>query len=177
MSNDREFDMAVDELLDISQRNAAKWPADPGWTDEFWQGLTRRIARRIYRLGSRAQLGHSQRKQVDPVERLRWLSEQAFGDDLRALIYEVETAREQANAIKGAPGVTGSDIHSMLAEGFHTAFRKATDSMESAIAWKAIRDMEDGEYSAIIDFVAEPLIAMLRRAEAEAGAPGEGTTP
>jgi len=165
MSNDREFDMALDELLQISQRDPAH-PDDPEWTDELWEKRARRIARQLYRAGTRAQLDYSYRKQIDPADRLRWLAGQAFGDDLRAVLAEVEAAREQADAIKGAPGVTDSDIRSMLSEGFHTAFRKASDSMEASIAWKAIRDMDREEWGSVIDFVAEPLIAMLRQAEA-----------
>jgi hypothetical protein len=92
------------------------------------------------------------------------------------LIYQVLALREQLAALGGAHGVTDSDIRSMIAEGFATAWRKGTDTPESVVIWKLIKDMEPEEWGAVIDFVADPLIAMLRRADAETVAdPGTAT--
>jgi hypothetical protein len=92
------------------------------------------------------------------------------------LVRQVRKLREQLTALGGPYGVTDGDIRSMIAEGFHTAFRKATDSMESAIAWKAIRDMDGEEYREICRFVADPIIGRLREAE-EAAKTAEAETP
>lgn len=149
MSSDREFDMALGELLETSQRNAARWSDDPEWTDEFWVQHTTQRARRIYRLGARAQMNRS--GDLDPLDRLRWVADQDFRQDLQTLLAEVERAREQREALTGLHGVTESDITSMLAEGFHTAFRKAADSMEATVIHKMIRDMPSEDWSAVID--------------------------
>ena len=50
----------------------------------------------------------------------------------------------------------------MLAEGFHTAFRKASDSDEAWRIWKLIREMPPAEWSKIISFVADPTWDMLQ---------------
>lgn len=81
------------------------------------------------------------------------------------LVSQVRRLREELAAFGGPHGVTESDIRSMIGEGFHTAFRKAADSMEAAIAWKAIRDMDSEEYAAIISFTADPIIEALLEAE------------
>jgi hypothetical protein len=90
------------------------------------------------------------------------------------LIRQVQALREQLTAIGGAHGVTDSDIGSMIAEGFATAWRKAVDSPESVVIWKLIKDMDRKEWGSVIDFVADPLIAMLREAERRPAAEAEG---
>lgn len=86
------------------------------------------------------------------------------------LTREMRRLRAELRAFGGPSGVTEEDIRSMIAEGFHTALRKAADSMDASIAWKAIRDMDSEEYSAVCRFVSEPVIGMLRAAEAKAAA-------
>lgn len=49
--------------------------------------------------------------------------------------------------------MTHDDFTSLLAEGFHTAFRKGTDHPSSAAIWRMIRDLPPEEWGAIIDFV------------------------
>lgn len=84
------------------------------------------------------------------------------------LVSQVRRLREELAAFGGPHGVTEDAIRSMVGEGFHTAFRKAVDSMEASIAWKAIRDMDNEEYAAIVSFTADPIVAALRYAEAKA---------
>jgi hypothetical protein len=169
MSSNPDFDRLFAELQDISERRPGRWPGDPEWTDEAWQHRLVYLARGIYQAGARAQLYRGLRHD-DPVDRLRWLAGLGLlAPDMTAVLDEVEDRREKAAALQGSYGVTDSDIRSMLAEGFHTAFRKAVDSPLATVIRKLIRDMEPGEYGAVIDFTAGPLIAMLREAEARAG--------
>jgi len=84
------------------------------------------------------------------------------------LIAELRRLREELRAMGGPFGVTDDDIRSMLAEGFATAWRKSTDTPESVVIWKLIDAMDREEWGAVISFVADPLIAMLRRAEEQA---------
>jgi hypothetical protein len=86
------------------------------------------------------------------------------------LTREMRRLRAELRAFGGPSGVTEEAIRSMIAEGFHTALRKAADSMDAAIAWKAIRDMDSEEYSAVCRFVSEPVIGMLREAETRTAA-------
>jgi hypothetical protein len=173
MSNDREFDSLAGTILDLSQRNADKRPGDPEWTDEAWQARVKKVLQLIYRAGARAQLDHSVRRQVDPVDRVRWLADHGFmAGDVAEVVREVEDLRERTAALQGSYGVTESAIRSMIGEGFHTAFRKAVDSTDAAIAWKAIRDMDNEEYAAVVGFTADPIIKALRYAEAQAAETG-----
>lgn len=60
------------------------------------------------------------------------------------------------------------DLRSLIAEGFHTAFRKASDHSAAHTIWMAIRKLPDDEWSQIIDFVAEgiePFIEKLKNAK------------
>jgi len=54
-------------------------------------------------------------------------------------------------------------FRSMLAEGFHTAFRKAVDSDEAWQVWKLISKMPAGDWAEIISFVADPTWEELQR--------------
>lgn len=45
------------------------------------------------------------------------------------------------------------EMKSQLAEGFHTAFRKASDHPTANKIWHLIKEMPDGEYGKVIDFV------------------------
>lgn len=49
-------------------------------------------------------------------------------------------------------------IRSMLAEGFHTAFRKAVNSPRADQIWDLIKAMPSDQWGSVISFVAEPLI-------------------
>jgi len=48
-------------------------------------------------------------------------------------------------------------FRSLLGEGIHTGLRKAADSPQSARAWRAIRDMPDGEWNRVVAFAADPI--------------------
>jgi hypothetical protein len=50
---------------------------------------------------------------------------------------------------------------SLLGEGFHTAFRKASDSPESVTIWNAIARMDREDWMNVIEFVAEPTFSAL----------------
>jgi hypothetical protein len=54
-----------------------------------------------------------------------------------------------------------SALEDILGEGFHTAFRKAAYSEEASKIWKLIDQLPEGEWDAVIEFVA----AFLRRAD------------
>lgn len=86
------------------------------------------------------------------------------------LISQLRRLREQLTALGGSYGVTEGDIRSMIAEGFPTAFRKAVDSMESAIIWKFLHDLPHEDWSAVLDAVVKPIIRVLREAEARTDA-------
>lgn len=45
-----------------------------------------------------------------------------------------------------------------LGEGLHTAFRKASDSDEANEIHRLIRDMDPGEWDAILEFVTRPVL-------------------
>lgn len=49
------------------------------------------------------------------------------------------------------------DLVSNLAEGFHTAFRKASEHPTSHQIWKLIKELPSDEWGRIIDFVADGL--------------------
>lgn len=169
MSNDRDFDRLLAELQNVSERRPGAWPDDPEWTSDTWERRVQFLARAIYRAGARAQLDRGLRHQADAAGRLRWLAGQDFlAPDMIAVLDEVEDLREKAAALQGSHGVTDPDIRAMLSEGFHTAFRKAVDSPFAVVIHKLLRDLEPGEWDAVIDFTADPLIAMLREAETRA---------
>lgn len=45
------------------------------------------------------------------------------------------------------------DISSNLAEGFHTAFRKASSHPNAHQIWKLIRELPSDEWGSVIDYV------------------------
>lgn len=49
--------------------------------------------------------------------------------------------------------MTRDEFQSMLGEGFHTGFRKAAMGSEADRIWRAIRDMDRGEWGAVLQFV------------------------
>lgn len=51
-----------------------------------------------------------------------------------------------------------SVIREILGEAIHTAFRKAADSDQATTIWKEIGNLPDGEWSAILDFVADGIM-------------------
>lgn len=44
------------------------------------------------------------------------------------------------------------ELTSVLAESFHTAFRKGCDGGGSHLVWKAIRDMDNEQWASAIDW-------------------------
>jgi hypothetical protein len=60
--------------------------------------------------------------------------------------------------------ITEEMLRSVLGEGFHTAFRKATDCAQAHSIWTLIREMPDEDWSAVIDFVMEGVRAGAGRA-------------
>jgi len=54
------------------------------------------------------------------------------------------------------------ELENFLGEGFHTAFRKAVDSKEADRIWHAINDLPSEEWSAVLYFVAEPLLEIIQ---------------
>lgn len=161
MSSDPEFDRLCTWIMDNSQVKGEL-------SRQEWETWMARRLRLIYVAGAKAGLSHQYGRLDTTVARVRWLAEcDLVNVDVTALLDEVEQQREQAGALQGTYGVTDSTIRSMIAEGFHTAFRKAADSVDSAIAWKAIRDMDREEWGAILDFTVNPLIEMLREAETQ----------
>lgn len=45
------------------------------------------------------------------------------------------------------------EFRSMLGEGFHTAFRKATDCDQAHPIWTLINQMPSGDWGAVLEFV------------------------
>lgn len=52
-----------------------------------------------------------------------------------------------------------AEVAEILAEGFHTAFRKAGESKAALRAYNAIAEVEDDDYAAVVDFVLDGLVA------------------
>jgi hypothetical protein len=50
------------------------------------------------------------------------------------------------------------ELCSFLGEGFHTAFRKVTDSETGTQIWKLIQELDPDEWHQVLLFVAEPLM-------------------
>lgn len=48
-----------------------------------------------------------------------------------------------------------------LGEGFHTAFRKASDCPQAHPIWLLINEMPNKDWNSILTFVAEPLAELL----------------
>lgn len=161
VSRDLEFDQLSEKVHGIAERGVG---AEDG---EEWESRLNYLLRSIYKAGARAQLDYSRRKQLDPVDRLRWLAGQGFGDDIREVLSEVEDWREKADRITGAYGITDSELRSWISEGLHTAFRKGADHPYAVVIHQLIKDMPPGEWSGIVDFVANPLVTWLREAQAQ----------
>jgi len=53
-------------------------------------------------------------------------------------------------------GLTYSEFRSMLAEGFHTAFRKAIEGPDAMPIHRLIDAMSQEDWSKVITFVADP---------------------
>lgn len=51
--------------------------------------------------------------------------------------------------------MTRDDFRSLLGEGLHTAFRKATDCEEADDIWAAINNMDSSDWNAVLSFVVE----------------------
>jgi hypothetical protein len=87
------------------------------------------------------------------------------------LIAELRRLRAELHALGGPYGVTDDDIMSMIGEGFHTAFRKATDDPHAMVIHTLIGKLcedraGDGRtaWSAVVSFTAGPVIQALRDA-------------
>lgn len=152
----------------MSMRRPERYPDSEEWTDEKWKERLTYLLRSVYKAGARAQLDHGRRRALDPVDRLRWLSEQGFGDDIRAVLNEVEDLREAVNPITGAYGITDSALRSWVAEGMHTAFRKGTDHPYATVIHQLITDMPGENWGEVTKFVSDPLITWLRDAQEKA---------
>jgi hypothetical protein len=81
------------------------------------------------------------------------------------LVREMRRLRVELNAMGGPFGITDAAIRSMISEGFATAWRKGTDTPESAVIWKLIDTMDPEDWSAVISFVVNPLLQMLHQAD------------
>lgn len=57
--------------------------------------------------------------------------------------------------------VSVNELIEYLGEGFHTAFRKASDSPEATQIWDLISNMPAHEWHAILEFVAVPVLNLL----------------
>lgn len=55
------------------------------------------------------------------------------------------------------PPMTVAELRSLLGEGFHTAFRKATDDPLAFPIHRLIQQLGDGEFTAVLEFVIEGL--------------------
>lgn len=53
-------------------------------------------------------------------------------------------------------------ISEIVGEGVHTGLRKFCESDESSVAWKAIQEMPDGEWSGVCEVVADEIVRFLR---------------
>lgn len=168
---DKEFEHLTASVLECS----APKPGTEA-PDEEWESRVKRYLRLVYRAGTRGGLNYRYGELTEAVERVRWLADHDFVNaDVKALLAEVERRQDEENALQGSYGVTDADIRSMLAEGFHTAFRKAIDHPYATVIHKLITDLPGEEWSAILDFVAEPLTAMLRQAQAASDNQGKDT--
>lgn len=90
---------------------------------------------------------YDQRPTTDP-----WvlLMRQQNEDEIARLQQKENTMSEPTiGTIKGSR----KDFASMLGEGFHTAFRKATDCPQAPTIWQLIHDMPTGSWNAVIEFV------------------------
>ena len=59
------------------------------------------------------------------------------------------------------PEELAEEFKSLLAEGFHTAFRKASDHESSGQIWRLISDLPPDHWRDIIEFATEPTITAL----------------
>jgi hypothetical protein len=60
------------------------------------------------------------------------------------------------------PVLTRGELRSMLLEGFHTAFRKATDDPLAMPIHRLISQLEDGEFRAVGNFVIDGMEGLWR---------------
>lgn len=71
-----------------------------------------------------------------------------------ALLKAAQFVNGQRKALDKRPmPMTRDEFKSMLGEGFHTAFRKATDDSHAAEAWRQIREMAPGAWGSVLEFV------------------------
>ena len=54
------------------------------------------------------------------------------------------------------------EVKSVLGEGFHTAFRKATVGYTANDIWRLIKELPDEEWNAILEFVYEGIKPYLK---------------
>lgn len=70
--------------------------------------------------------------------------------------------RRRGEERAGAELVDYATFRSLLAEGFHTAFRKAVDHPYAVVIHLLIRELRGQEWGAVLDFTADPLWGVLR---------------
>lgn len=162
MSNNAEFDRLSGSVLDMIP-------------DEDNRKRAAILLRMVFRAGTRSGLSYRYGELDEAVVRVRWLADHDFvNEDVKTLLAEVETRREEDRALAGTHGLTDTDIRSMLAEGFHTAFRKAVDHPYAVVIRHLIKDLPPEDWTAVLDFAIDPVISALRAAEEQEKAGQEG---
>lgn len=63
--------------------------------------------------------------------------------------------------------MTPDDIKDLLGEGFHTAFRKATDCDQAHPIWELIRDMPADDWRSVLEMVYDHVVVPAVQAEQE----------
>ena len=74
-----------------------------------------------------------------------WSWEYWDTEDLKGLVGLIATIAEREI----------EEVDALLAEAFHTAFRKASEHPNAHVIWTLIRDLPKDDWTKIIDFVAE----------------------
>ena len=59
------------------------------------------------------------------------------------------------------------DLASLIGEGVHTGLRKAIDSPQSSVAWRAIKDLPDGEWGIVIEFAMSGILPWLEELDSD----------
>lgn len=161
-TGNREFDYFAQRVLDASR--------PPEGADEAqWAQEVQRHLRMVFRAGSQARVAYEYGKLTDTgLARLTWLAQSGLlgkDGDLGYLLSEVQGWRDKADAFTGTYGMTEADLRSMVAEGFHTAFRKAVDHPYATVIHKLIRELPPEDWAAVLDFVVRPIVRQLREAQ------------
>lgn len=82
-------------------------------------------------------------------------------EDMESTITKLEETIAQLERTAGNLRVIDKDeMRSVLAEGFHTAFRKGVDTSAAWKVWKAIDTLPNHEYGTAIEWLVEALDSM-----------------